>query len=239
MATAQSVQEVKQAVAALEQRLVRLEAQLQNQGLLNLLNQVEALKAELARLRGAQEEQGQQINVAEKRAKDLYADLDGRLKELADRPAPAPAQETVRLQTAQSISPVAPPAPPVDAEGEAKVYESAYHLVKTGRYKDAVAAFDGFLKQYPSGALVANAWYWLGFSHIAQSDFKGGAAIFQRMIKDYPANPKTPDAMLSLARAHVQLNEPERARAVLDLLLAKHPATRAAENGKRLLATLK
>ncbi len=87
--------------------------------------------------------------------------------------------------------------------------------------------------------LAANAWYWLGFSHVAQSDFKGGAAIFQRMVKEHPNHAKTPDAMLSLARAQVQLEAPAEARAVLEQLLAKHPASRAAENGKRLLATLK
>lgn len=232
------VAEIKQSLQAMELRFARLEAQLQNQGLLNLLNQVEALKAEIARLRGTQEEQAQQLVVTEKRTKDLYADLDGRVKELADRPVPPPA-DAIRLQPAQSISPATSPPVAQDAEGETKSYEAAYNLVKSGRYKEAIATFETFLQQFPSGNLAANAWYWLGFSHIATSDFKGGTAIFQRMIKDYPGNPKAPDAMLSLARAHVQLNEADRARAVLDQLVAKHPASRAAENGKRLLSTLK
>ncbi|MBI5330485.1 MAG: tol-pal system protein YbgF [Betaproteobacteria bacterium] len=226
----------KTAMQSQEDRIARLEAQLQNQGLLNLLNQVEALKAEVARLRGAQEEQTHHAAEADTRAKELYADLDGRIKELASRPS-GPPPEAVRLQPAQGLVNGAPPG--ADASGEAKAYEAAQNLVKGGRYKEAVPAFQAFLKQYPSGALTANAWYWLGFSHVAQSDFKGGATIFQRMVKDFPAHAKAPDAMLSLARAQIQLNEPEAAKTMLEQLLVKHPASRAAENGKRLLSTLK
>jgi TolA-binding protein len=45
--------------------------------------------------------------------------------------------------------------------------------------------------------------------------------------------------MLSLARAQVQMNESDLARATLEQLIAKHPQSKAAENGKKLLATLK
>lgn len=230
--------ELRRSVVVQDERISRLEAQLQNQGLLNLLNQVEALKAEVARLRGGQEEQAYKLENADKRARDLFADLDGRVKELASRPV-APSADAVRLQVAQSLVTAAPPPAPIDSEAEARAYEAAQSLVKAGKYKEAVTAFQAFLKQYPSGALAANALYWTGFSHVGLSDFKGASASYQRLLKEFPASSKAPDAMLSLARAQVQVNEPDIARATLEQLIAKHPQSKAAENGKKLLATLK
>ncbi len=229
--------ELRRSLVAQEERVSRLEAQLQNQGLLNLLNQVEALKAEIARLRGGQEEQAYRLEAADKRTRDLFADLDVRVKEIASRP-PAPSPDAVRLQASQSLVTPAAPAP-IDSEAEARAYEAGHSLVKAGKYKEAVAAFQAFLKQYPSGALAANALYWIGFSHVGLSDFKGALQSYQRLLKEYPSSPKAPDALLSLARAQVQMNEVEPARSNLEQLVAKYPQSKAAESGKKLLATLK
>ncbi|KAF0101349.1 MAG: TPR repeat-containing protein [bacterium] len=251
--------ELRRMLISQDERLARLEKQLHSQGLLNLLNQVETLKAEVARLRGSQEEQTYRLDNADKRARELFADFDGRIKELASRPAAAPA-DAIRLQVSQSLAPTATPlavTPPAatapaaaltpvtatpatqDGEAETRAYTSAHALVRSGKYKDAVAAFQTFLKQYPEGSLAANALYWTGVSYAALSDFASALTSYQRLLKDFPSDPKVPDTMLSLARAQVQLNQPEQARATLEQLIGAHPQSRAAEGGKRLLATLK
>ncbi len=233
------VAELRKAIVTQEERIIRLEAQLQNQGLLNLLNQVETLKSEVARLRGGQDEQAYRLESADKRSRELFADLDDRIKELASRPA-APPADAVRLQVAQSLTTAAPPAPaPVDSENEAQAYESAHAMVKSAKYKEAVAAMQAFLKQYPNGSLAPNALYWTGFSYVGQSDFKNAASYYQRLLKEYPLSPKAPDAMLSLARTQVQMNDPDAARETLDQLNAKYPQSKAADNGKKLLSILK
>jgi tol-pal system protein YbgF len=224
------------------ERLARLEAQLQNQGLLGLLNQVETLKADLARLRGAQEEQAYRLETADKRTRDLFLDLDERLKEVASRPVALPA-DAIRLQPSQSLVssrlPVEAPAHAADSEAESRAYEIAHGLIKAGKYKEAIVAFRAFVRQYPNGLLAANAVYWIGISQVAGlSDFKAAAATYQILLNDYPASPKVPDTLLSLARAQIHQDDRESARSTLNQLLASHPASKAAENGKKLLATL-
>lgn len=234
------VSELNKIVQTQSDRISRLESQLQSQGLLGLLNQVEALKTDVARLRGAQEEQAHRLETADKRTKDLFTDLDERLKEVASRPVAA-AANAVRLQPSQSL--VVAPVPPVvtaDNEAEARAYEVAHALIKAGKYKEAIGAFQTFVSQYPSGPLAANALYWMGISYVTgQSDFSSAAESYQRLLKDFPTSPKVPDTLLSLARAQVQLEDKEAARSTLNQLLAKHPLSKAAENGKKLLATLK
>jgi tol-pal system protein YbgF len=237
------VSELNKLVQVQSDRISRLESQLQNQGLLGMLNQVEALKSDVARLRGAQEELAHRLEMSDKRTKDLFVDLDERLKEVASRPVAAPT-DAIRLQPSQSlVVTAAPPGLPLttaDSEAEARSYEVAHALIKAGKYKEAIGAFQSFLNQYPTGPLAANALYWMGISQVTGfSDFKSAAESYQRLLKDFPASPKVPDALLSLARAQIQLEDKETARATLNLLLAKHPVSKAAENGKKLLATLK
>jgi tol-pal system protein YbgF len=239
-AQARSV-ELQKTLQAQQERITRIESQLQSQGMIGLLNQVEALKAEMARLRGFQEEQAYQMDVAEKRVKDLFMDLDTRLnqvKELASRPTPAQA-DAVRLQPAQALASVPTVAPAAaDPDAESRAYGAAHTLVKGGKYKEAVQAMRAFLEQYPSGSLAPNAVYWMGFSQVNLGDFPGAAVSYQKLIDEYPTSPKAPDAMLSLARAQIQSNEPAQARATLEQLIAKYPVSKAAATGKKLLATL-
>ncbi len=230
--------ELQKMVQAQEERLARLEAQLQSKGLLNLLNEVEELKAEVARLRGTMEEQANLIATGDKRTKDLFADLDDRVKALAERPEPKEPKEpeVVHLQVSPAL--VTPPVIAGNAESETKAYEAAHGLIKSGRYKEAIAAMQDFLKQYPNAALAPNAVYWTGFSYVGMSDFKNAAVNYQRLLKDYPNSPKAPDAMLSLARARVQMNDIDEARTTLQQLIEKFPYSKAADGGKKLLATL-
>lgn len=229
--------ELSNLVQTQNERLARLESQMQNQGLLGLLNQVEALKADVARLRGGQEEQAYRLENADKRVKDLFLDLDERTKELESRPIASPV-DAIRLQTSQSLV-VAPLAPKAESDSEASSYEVAHGLIKAGKYKEAILAFQQFVSQYPTGTLAANALYWIGISQVTGlSDFKAAAESYQRLLKDYPASPKVPDTLLSLARAQIQLDEKDQARETLNRLLSKHATSKAAENGKKLLATL-
>lgn len=233
--------ELQKSVQAQQERIARLEAQAKNQGVISLLNEIEVLKNEMARMRGFQEEQAYQMDVAEKRVKDLFVDLDTRLaqvKELASRPMPAQT-DTIRLQPAQSLANVPVlAAPSVDADAESRAYGAAHALVKGGKYQEAAQAMQDFLAQYPAGSLAPNALYWKGFSQVNLGDFPGAATSYQKLIDDYPTSSKAPDAMLSLARARIQSNEPAMARAALDQLIAKYPISKAAATGKKLLATL-
>ena len=233
--------ELQKTLQAQQERMTRFESQLQSQGMIGLLNQVEALKAEVARLRGFQEEQAYQMDVAEKRVKDLFMDLDtrlGQVKELASRPMPTQ-EDAVRLQPAQTLASVPAAAPPAaDADAESRAYGAAHGLVKGGKYKEAVQAMRAFLEQYPSGSLAPNAVYWMGFSQVNLGDFPGAAISYQKLIDDFPTSPKAPDAMLSLARARIQSNELAQARTTLEQLIAKYPTSKAAATGKKLLATL-
>src|SRR5690348_8327764 len=83
---------------SLEDRLSALEQQLKAQGLVDLFNQSEQMRNDLAKLRGQIEVLTYELEQAQKRQRDLYVDLDTRMRKLESSaaatttpPAEAPA----------------------------------------------------------------------------------------------------------------------------------------------------
>ena len=70
----------------LDERVTTLESQVKSQGLVDLLNQVEQLKSDVAKLRGQVEVMTFEVEQSQKRARDLYVDLDTRLRKLEGGP---------------------------------------------------------------------------------------------------------------------------------------------------------
>lgn len=240
--------ELARQVQALDTRLGKLEgAMLQNQQLLGLLTEVEALKAEIARLRGQAEVHVHQLDTLGKRQNDLYVDLDQRLTDLTKAARPAPVAAAVQ-PVAPAVPPGAPAAPvaaapaaaaPADPQLEARAYETALGHFREANYAGAIAGFKGFLKAYPDSALASNAQYWIGYSYYALKDYKSALAHQQKLVAAYPASAKVPDAQLNIAASQIALDNIDGARKTLEELVAKHPGTNAANIATRRLAAFK
>ena len=72
-----------------EERLESIENVLSNQGLLELVQQVQNLELEISRLRGEAEVQNHALEQLKKRQRDLYADTDRRIQRMEGLVAPA------------------------------------------------------------------------------------------------------------------------------------------------------
>lgn len=259
---ARQVQALQRATDSLNERLAKLEGVMQqNQQLLGLLQEVETLKAEVARIRGQAEVQVHQLDTLGKRQNDLYVDLDQRISDLAkaaSRPAPvaeteqpaapspqasaapaAPAEAPVAEVAAQpSAAPVAA-APQLDPLVESRTYETALNHFREANYAGAIAGFKGFLKAYPDSALAPNAQYWIGYSYYALKDYKSALAHQQKLVVAYPTSAKVPDAMLNIASNQIALDDLAGGRKTLEELVDKHSGTNAAKLAARRLAALK
>ena len=231
------VQALQQLAGSLDARLGKLEsAAQQNQNLLGLLQEVETLKAEVAKMRGLTEVQAHQLDTLDKRQNDLYADLDQRLGELAKavRAAPVAAAATPDTSITQPSA-----TPPPDTQAESATYEAALKLFRDAHYAGAIAGFKAFLKTYPDSALAPNAQYWVGYSYYSLKDYKSAQAQQQKLVVAYPTSAKVPDALLNIATNQIALNKLADARKTLEELVAKYPGTPAAAQASRRLSALK
>lgn len=183
----------------------------------DLANQIEVLKAELAKLRGQIEVQGYEAESAKKRQTDFYSDLDGRLRKL----------ETVQDEAAKGAA--RPSLPEIDPEAEARDYEGALGLFKLAKYREALAAFQGFIATYPKSAVSPGAHYWAASAHLQLREFGKAAEMFGKLHKTWPADARAADAMLGQANALEHSGDKGDMRKALEALVERYPESSAAQ----------
>jgi tol-pal system protein YbgF len=225
-ATQATLAELKKSQQALEQRLSALEAIAKN-GLVDMQSQVEVLKQENSRLKGDLELATHNLELAQQRQKDLYTDTDARLRKLESGAAPA-----------APVAPTAEPAAAVKESEEQKQLEAANALSKDARHKEAFAAYDRFLKDFPNSASVADAMYGLGYSQFALKNYKSAIATQQKLLDTYPDSAKAPDAMMNMANSQIQLGQVTAAKKTLRELVKKFPDSEITPTAQKRLKAL-
>ncbi len=216
----------------LDERVTALESQVKSQGLVDLLNQVEQLKSDVAKLRGQVEVMTFEVEQSQKRARDLYVDLDTRLRKLEGGPG-SPAAGDASPGAAAAAS--APPAVAAPAN-EQRAYDTALDQFKAGNYAGAIASFSAFVKAYPKSPLAPSAQYWSGNAQFAQKDFKGAMATQQKLVATWPDSSKVPDALLNIATCQFELSDTAGYRRTLESLVARFPQSDAAAKARARLA---
>ena len=231
------VDDLKSQTDAISGRIGKIEESLRNQSMLELVNQIELLKREIQSLRGHIEVVNNGVENNAKRQRDMYVDLDTRLRRMEPGGAVAPAP------SAASADAGVAPAPTVAAAGasadETRVYEAAQQQRRIGNYQGAITSFQSFLGQYPKSTLAHRAQYWIGDSWFNLRDYKNAIASQQKLISAYPDSASAPDALLNIASSQAELGDSANARKTMDTLVARYPNSEAAEKAKRRMTTLR
>src|SRR3954471_15573323 len=87
------IDEVKAQQQAVDARLGKLEEAFKSQALLDLFTQIESLKSEMNKLRGQIEVLNNNVENTGKRQRDMYLDLDTRVRRFEQQGGPAPTGE--------------------------------------------------------------------------------------------------------------------------------------------------
>ena len=244
---------LKQQNDELVSRLGRIEESLKTLSASNpaieVAQQLELLRQELNKMRGQVEVLGHESQLAAKRQRDMYVDLDARLKRV-EQPAAAGAAAPAGPGAAPGTPAAAGPGGTVAAAGavagtaapqpaETQAYETAQGQRRIGNYQGAIAAFQAFIAQYPKSQLAPRAQYWIGDSYYNLRDFKNAIASQQKLIATYPDSATIPDALLNIASCQIELGDAASGKRTMDGLVTRYPTSEAAEKARRRLATFK
>ena len=214
-------------ITDVEARLMRIERVLENESLISLAGDISSLRNELQTLIGDVETLRFELENQGQRQRDLYVDLDERLR---------------ALEQAGQRAAMMPGGPPVagqpGAVGDQQAYDAAFALVQSRRYADAQAAFENFLRTYPSSPMRANAQYWLAETLYAQLSFQEAVAEFQRVIDLYPDSNKVADALVKIGFSHDELGNLDAARQALLRVTREFPNTSAADTADQRLTQI-
>jgi tol-pal system protein YbgF len=216
------IADVRRQVEAQAKTLARIESEVTDKkALLELVNQIDALKTEIANLRGQLEVVANRTEGLDKRQKDLYVDLDTRLRKFEQARA-----ETEKAQATAQAS----------AQAEQQAYEAGLNQFKANNYGSAIQTLQSFISSYPQSQLASSAQYWIGNAHYALRDYKSAISAQQKLIATWPESTKAPDAMLNIASSQGEMGDPNGSRNTLRTLVSKYPNSPAAEQAKQRLA---
>ena len=243
-------QRVSQLQKQLEDRMLALEAQLKSQGLVELFNQIELLKADSARLRGQIEVLNFEQAETQKRQRDLYADLDSRLRKLeagqatpaatpaasavppSSAPVPVPAPMAAPAVTPTAVPAVAPAPVPAVGAGAATVGAGAAAVgagaaAATGP-RPAAGAADVAAEQRAYDAAL---------DLFKAGNYSGAITGFIAFVKTYPRSPLSPSAQYWVGNAQFAQKDFRAAIAAQRQLIAAYPDSQKVPDALLNIAT--
>lgn len=253
-------------VQSLERRLQRLENIVNSGQLAEIVQQLDTLSGEIRELRGEIETQGHRLDELRDRQRNLYADLDRRLRELevAGRvmePEEATDGETTDAGNDEAADVAVEAALEAgtgtgggdgggdggsdeqererDPEAERKAYDAAFQLLREGRYEESAEAFRTFLEDFPDGPYADNARYWLGESRYVTRKFTPALEAFREVVENHPGSAKVPDARLKMGYTLYEMARYEEAREVLQTVVDQHPDSAVARLAEERLVKMK
>lgn len=189
----------------------------QGRSLLDLQNQIEAVKGDLARMTGQNEQLTRTLSELQQQQKDTQE----RLKK------DEPSKVTVDGRE-------------FDADPREKTdFDAALAVFRSGQFPQAQTAFADFVKRYPQSGYAPSALFWLGNAQYATKNYTEAIANFRSMLSLAPDHAKAPEAVLSIANCQIELKDTKAARKTLEDLSKAYPQSEAAQAGRERLARLR
>lgn len=225
-------------VALLEQRAAN------NQGNVELLNQLMQLRTEVQSLRAKVEELEEANSQLRESMRTRYLDVDGRLERLEGGPGgmAEPGVAAGSRPGASAKRPAADAPPPRVVAGSAQPtgservdYDAAFDALKAGRYVDSARLFGQFLERHPGGVFAPNALYWLGESYYVTQNYALALEQFEQLLDRFPTHDKAPGAMLKVGLTRLGMREDRAAQAAFAEVVARYPGTDAARSAAERL----
>jgi tol-pal system protein YbgF len=212
--------EADQKLADQQKRTTDESAQLRR-SMLDLQNDIESLRSELAKLKGQGEQVVKDLADVQKRQKDMGQSVDDRLRKFE------PAKVTLDGREF-----IAEPA-------ERRDYEAALAMFRKGEFAAVQVVFVDFLSRYANSGYRPSALFWLGNAQYATKDYKEAMANFRNLVTGSPDHQRAPEAVLAIANCQLELKDTKGARKTLEELLVNFPNTDASAAGKERLARFK
>ena len=232
---------VDQIQRSLEQRLSTLETTVRGQASLDLLSQLDQLRNDLAKLRGTLEVATYELEQAQKRQRDLYVDLDSRLRRLESLPRPdaqgaardpgaagagSPAGQGIPGSTSPppsgGIGFLPPPPPPGGAEAGGGTGGISGAGTGGARPPSSSVAPPGASSGAADPAAEQRS-YDAALEMFRAGNFNGSIEAFRAFVRTHPRSSLAPSAQYWIGNAQYATRDYRSAIATQRQLIASYP----------------
>ena len=188
---------------------------------LDLANQIETLRGDIARQRGQNEQLARDVADVQRKQKDVSQGLDERFRKFEPSKVSVDGKEFVA------------------APAEMRDFDAALATLRKGDFASAQTAFLDFDRRYPDSGYKPSLLFWLGNAQYALRAYKEAIINFKALLSLSPEHVRAPEAALSIANCQVELKDPKSARKTLEDLIKVYPQSEAASVAKDRLTKLK
>ena len=186
--------------------------------LLELSNQIEAVRSESAAMRGQNEKLARDVADIQRAQKDISQGVDERMRKLEPSKVTVDGREfVVELAERQN-------------------FDAALAALRKSDFANAQAGFVGLVKQYPQTGYRSSALFWLGNAQYASRNYKEAITNFRSLVAADPQHLRAPEALLSIANCQGELKDTKSARRTLEELLKSYPQSEAAGVAKERIS---
>jgi tol-pal system protein YbgF len=215
-------EQTRQRLAELIASNAQLTEQIQQmrRSMLEMNNQMEGLRGEVARLRGSDEQRTRDIGELQRQQRDLAQ------RAVAARAA-EPRSVTIDGREFQTVP------------EESQQYEAALDLLRAGDFSGTATALTAFMARYPNSGYTDAARFWLGNALYGKRDYKEAIDVFRTFVVGAPQHPRAAEGLLAVANCQIEMKDTRGARTTLNELLRAYPESEAAVAGKERLAALR
>ena len=219
------------------QKLAQAESEGANRGVVQLLNRMEGLNGDLNRLRGQIEVLTNDINNAQKRQRDMYVDLDTRLRRMEQQSAaarkdqealPALEERIRKLEQAAAAGLTTIPAP-VASSAAAAAPPGAVTAVSGPAVPPTATTAAAVQPSLPPASLSAvdpaaiQRAYDNAYSNYRISDYHGAIRGFDGFIRTYPKHQLASNAQYWIGESHFHMHDYRGAIEAQRRLLGTYP----------------
>lgn len=189
--------------------------------LLEMSNQLDSMRSEMARLRGQNEVLGKTLADLQQHQKDLQQGVNERVSKLEPR--------DIQLDGKSFKA----------EPDEAALFDDALKALRDADFQVALSQFQQLFKRYPATGYRETALYWQGNAHYGLRACKPAMESFQELVKFSPRHQRAPEALLAIANCQAELKEPTQSRSTMQALIKSYPDSEAAQVARERLAVLK
>ncbi len=118
---------------------------------------------------------------------------------------------------------------------ESTLYQEGYSLFAKKNYPAALKAFQEYVKLFPKGKWIGQAYFWMGECYFNQGDYEDAILSYQKLIELPGWHPQKPLAIFRQAQAFKALGDEEAYKILLKKLIRQYPYTKEAAEARKLL----
>jgi tol-pal system protein YbgF len=224
-------------LSRIEERLANMERLLQNQGLLDMLQQIQRLQQEVTDLRGQLEVNSHKLENLEEKQRKLYTDIDNRLQRIDQRGVTANTTESMEPPPLEVMEPAESAAAAGNDAKTTLTVEDVSPVTTTAVIPETTTGTDAQVVEQiiattdQDDPLKAQANYQEAFRLLKKAEYDQAISAFDTFLRKYPNSQYSDNAQYWMGEAYYVTRRFNEAITEYMKLITNFPASQKVPNG--------